>query len=755
MTPDLKRALVKSLTPIVSRVRTDVTALKVADGSSRWTTDALTTAMLEHHVNGGPARGVCPIREGESVTMLGLLDLDSHKGATSWGEMVSVAADVADALSTMGYEPIAFRSSGGRGVHIYVIWDTPQDAHSVRQALTAAIESCGYVNGAKGLVENQIEVFPKQSDVAVGGFGNQFILPLAGASEPLDLGLGICTGKESIVGMAWPTSTPVPDLERPARVGEDLVYDAEPIEKVSAALAAIKNDGPSDYDWWRNIGFAVHEATGGSEEGREVFMAWSAQNDAHDETFATERVWGYIKPADKRGGSAVTRATLYGEAMKHGWGAPTPPSADGFEDALPAVINEPASEPAELPGYERTPKGEILTNLVNVVMACMRPDICGWRIGHDEFRDELMVAPPGVAGDRAWRAFSDADYTRLRTRLHRHGIENVGSEMIKDAVYMIGQDNRFDAARLWINGLHWDGVPRVASFMATYMGAEDNEYTLACSLYMWTALAGRVLDPGCQADMVPIFMGTQGLRKTSAVKAMSPSPDFFGEIDVAESDDNMSRKMRGKLIAEIGELRGLRVKEQEAVKAFITRTHEEWVPKYKEFGTKFARRMLFIGTTNQEQFLGDKTGNRRWLPLRVSRADTDGIERDVLQLWAEARDLWLGGGVRWQEAERLARAVHGEHEFDEDPWVGRVANWLESSDFDGKRVADRPYLTTEMILVEAVRMELGRTTKADQMRAGEALRELGYKRKPLRIGNRVSHVYVATLLPPDEGEVAT
>ncbi|MCV5824559.1 virulence-associated E family protein, partial [Escherichia coli] len=85
----------------------------------------------------------------------------------------------------------------------------------------------------------------------------------------------------------------------------------------------------------------------------------------------------------------------------------------------------------------------------------------------------------------------------------------------------------------------------------------------------------------------------------------------------AEKDDDLARKMRGRLVAEIGELRGLNTKELESIKAFVTRTHENWIPKYREFATQFPRRLVFVGTTNEDEFLADKTGNRRWLPVEV------------------------------------------------------------------------------------------------------------------------------------------
>jgi hypothetical protein len=179
-----------TLAPIVERVRTDVTAVRKANGVQAWTREALTPARLAKHLNGGPARGVCPIKAGESTTRVAVLDLDSHGGETSWPDMCRVAAGIVDALALVGLYAQPFRSTGGRGLHLYMLWDTPQDARSVRLLLADVLAGCGLKPGVRGVGAGEVEIFPKQDSVPADGFGSQFILPLAGKSVPL-AGLGV------------------------------------------------------------------------------------------------------------------------------------------------------------------------------------------------------------------------------------------------------------------------------------------------------------------------------------------------------------------------------------------------------------------------------------------------------------------------------------------------------------------------------------------------------------------------------------
>ena len=335
----------------------------------------------------------------------------------------------------------------------------------------------------------------------------------------------------------------------------------------------------------------------------------------------------------------------------------------------------------------------------------------------------IMLADAGTDG---WRRFTDADYVRLRAQLERGacGFEPIGKELMRDCVLMTAADNSFDSAQLWLSKLRWDGVNRIDTFLVDYFGVEDSPYTRAVARYMWTALAGRVIEPGCKADMVPILVGDQGLGKSAAVKAMVPAEDFFAEISFAENEDNLSRKMRGKLIAEIGELKGLHSRDMETIKAFVTRSHEKWVPKYREFETVFPRRLIFIGTSNRDQFLADDTGNRRWLPVRVNKVDVKKIREVVDQLWAEASVKFVCEGVSWQGAQELSTAAHAEFSF-HDEWTDRVQKWLISGcpGLDSGVAG----LSTSEVLRLSIGLEGSKVRRADEMRVASVLKQLGYK----------------------------
>lgn len=407
------------------------------------------------------------------------------------------------------------------------------------------------------------------------------------------------------------------------------------------------------------------------------------------------------------------------------------------------VMATPQGEDKPLPAFDREKNGAIKGTIGNVAAALGHRGMTGFMLGFDTFRDEIMHGPGGVDG---WQSFSDVDYVKLRIRLEGKGFNPIGREMIRDAVDLVARANVFDSAALWLDSVipSWDGKPRVASFLRHWWGAEDTPYTTAVSRYLWTALAGRVLEPGCKADMVPIFIGPQGSGKSTGVARLAPNADVYAEISLHEKEDDLSRRLKGRVVVELGELRGLHTRELEAIKAWITRRVEHWVPKYKEFATTYARRCVFFGTTNQDQFLADTTGERRWLPVKVGAiGDFSG---ELPQLWAEAREMFRLTGVAWQ-AEDLAAEAHAEHRMT-DPLEDAVRKWLETEDLDGGKPLDRDWIAISDVF-DGVGLDARKpSARSDQMRIGEILRvRFGYERKQKRVGDTRVWVYLKKSSP--------
>jgi predicted P-loop ATPase len=298
-----------------------------------------------------------------------------------------------------------------------------------------------------------------------------------------------------------------------------------------------------------------------------------------------------------------------------------------------------------------------------------------------------------------------------------------------------------DTAQVWLSRLRWDGVERLEAFCHLGWGWEQGDYAKAVGRYVWTALAGRVIEPGAQADMAPILVGAQGVGKTSAIKAMAPGDEFYVTIPLDKHDTDTSRRLRGKLIGELEELRGLNSRAIEEIKAWITRTSEGWIPKYKEFESKFQRRLIFFGTTNEDEFLNDPTGERRFLPGRCGELDVPWIKAHREQLWAEGAAKFMLDGVDWEDAQKLGMGEHHQYKVT-DAWEHAVEAWLLEPQINGVAPIDGSYVTVGDVLTGAVNVPVAQQDRGKEMRIAKLLTGLGWSRKRVPVGDRRIWAYV-------------
>lgn len=357
-------------------------------------------------------------------------------------------------------------------------------------------------------------------------------------------------------------------------------------------------------------------------------------------------------------------------------------------------------------------------------IAATLPNVCSsfraakLLIALDRFTGRQMIGKDELP----LRELTDEDAIRLRHDFEQRGFKPIKADIMRDALRLEAIENAFDSAQNWAESLSWDGDPRIERFLHSYLGAADTAYTRAVGAFWLTALAGRALQPGCQVDMVPVLAGRQGAGKSSALRALCPSPEYFGSLDLAQRDADLCRMMSGKLVIELSELAGLRTKEREAIKAIITRRDDEWVAKYQERSKKHPRRFVFAATTNENEFLDDPSGERRWLPFTVGAVDVAAIARDREQLWAEGVARFKRHGVEWQSANDLARAEH-EHFAIVDEWAVPVAAFLAAT----------PGPIYAAAIFEAVlKRPMTGAPQSDTRRMANVLRSLGYARRSQR-----------------------
>lgn len=377
----LVAAKIAALQPLLDRVRTDTVWIKRPGRGPFRIDEPLTQAKLEDHLTGGPAVGVAPMVPGSATTRCALLDFDAHAGETSWQDMLNVVEQVIDTASLVGLEATLFRSRGGSGVHAIFLWEQDQSAFAVREALTAVLAAHGLRNGTGGVRNGEVEIFPKQNRIADGAYGSMFIVPGAHESVPLiidDLLGGLAAGTaDDLAHVVFKMSLPVPtvghsdggvdDGARVARRAAAALDDMELVAihgRLREALEVLPNDDGLGYDQWLRVILAVHEACGGSEEGREIAREWSAKSEKHnDETF-DRKAWNWASAASAGKSRVISGEFVFSRARAAGWVDPA--IINAFPDLDAEAREERAKREAAIIGEHGTldpisPMPEVMT----------------------------------------------------------------------------------------------------------------------------------------------------------------------------------------------------------------------------------------------------------------------------------------------------------------------------------------------------------------------------------------------------------
>ena len=282
-----------------------------------------------------------------------------------------------------------------------------------------------------------------------------------------------------------------------------------------------------------------------------------------------------------------------------------------------------------------------------------------------------------VQGESQW---VDADDAYLRYYMEKfYGL--TGKDRIFDSVNVVAQERAFNPVRDYLQSCVWDGVKRVDTLLIDYLGAEDSPYTRAVTRKTLVAAVARIFRPGCKFDYMLTLRGRQGLGKSALIAKLGGK--WFSDTFTTMHGKDAYEQVQGVWIMEVGELAGMRKAEAETIKLYISKQVDRFRPAYGRRSQEFPRQCVFIGTTNEAQFLRDTTGNRRFWVVDTPNDPTRDMWEEltsetVKQIWAEAVELYKAGEPLYltKDLEKIAREIQECYE-EENPRAGVVAEYLE------------------------------------------------------------------------------
>lgn len=293
-----------------------------------------------------------------------------------------------------------------------------------------------------------------------------------------------------------------------------------------------------------------------------------------------------------------------------------------------------------------------------------------------------------------WTRFEDADEYRIKAFIEsEYGLYS--TQKTREALGWFFSDHRVNPLLETLCRLEWDGVPRITGFLHRVMKAEDTPYTRECSRLIFAGGIHRAFDPGCKFDEMIVLVGAQGSGKSTLVRWLNMDEQYFREIKTISGREGVEA-MNGVWIGEMSELMAMdHARTAETVKAFLSCREDNIRPSYARHVRLFPRRCVFIGTTNNPQFLSDRTGNRRFYPVEchVSAGDLfarrEEIMADIRRCWAEAVCLYREGRLLPHADERVRREIlcAQENALEDDWRCGAVRQYLEQAKQPGDTVS--------------------------------------------------------------------
>lgn len=356
-------------------------------------------------------------------------------------------------------------------------------------------------------------------------------------------------------------------------------------------------------------------------------------------------------------------------------------------------------------------------------------------LAYNEFTNDVVKLRPAPWGAAAglWGEAEELDLGEWLVRQHR--LPPCARGTLEEAVAMVSRRHAYHPVRTYLDGLRWDGVPRLAWWLRRCCLEEDEwddreplqRYLARAGTWFIQGMVARVMQPGIKFDYMLILEGKQGLRKSTLLRTLAG--DWFADTGILLGDKDSYQQLQGRWLYEFAELDSFGKAEVTKIKSFVASASDYFRASFDRRARDYPRQVVFGGTTNEDHYLTDPTGNRRFWPVRVTRTiDIEWLEGHRDQLFAEAMQRWREGARMHptpEEEEKLFAPQQRLREV-ENAIAVAIATWLES---------DTGLLVSETTLVGilgkvGIGVEKLGPGRYHEKQAAAALRALGWTEGP-------------------------
>lgn len=403
-------------------------------------------------------------------------------------------------------------------------------------------------------------------------------------------------------------------------------------------------------------------------------------------------------------------------------------------------------------GLSVTKRGELKSDVHNVIEILRRDRRTKGLFRHNIFLNRTEITRPAsvVFGDSASDEigqFQECDEIAVRKWLISHYRIDLFKADLSDCIAAVARSDSYNPLEENLQAARavWDGGNRLDTWLATYLGVdvrEAPEYFQEIGKRFLISAVARALSPGCKADCMLVLFGKQGAGKSQSVKTLADAiyPKSFREnLPVLGDKNEITRALSGTWIAELAELTSIRGRDAQTVKAFLSTCEDTAREPYARTYTTRPRQCVFVGTTNEDQWLTDSSGGRRFWPVDVGTIDLTALKRDARQLWGEAVARFEAG-EHWHLSDDVALAQAGQQQAARaitEEWDVLLHDAVRKA--AGKPAGLSAWLPAFHWYAEATSdtdVNAFAKDRSLQMRFADALKRVGFEKKQMKQGSR-------------------
>lgn len=327
------------------------------------------------------------------------------------------------------------------------------------------------------------------------------------------------------------------------------------------------------------------------------------------------------------------------------------------------------------------PKGKLLSTIENVLTILENDYFLKGRLVYNEFSNRAVIIGKLPWSREINRDWTDEDDSGLRYYIEK-AYDITAVNKIFDALVICFRNHSYHPVKEYLDSLTWDSMERVETLLSDYLGSEDNFYTRAVIRKHMTAAVARIMRPGVKYDTMLTMTGPQGIGKSSFIQILGGP--WYNDSLTTVTGKEAYEQLQGSWLLEMGELTATKKADIEAVKMFLSKCEDIYRVAYGKRTNHFPRQCIFWGTSNDKEFLRDKTGSRRFWPVDVGitkhkKNIFKDLEAERDQIWAEAAVLYKAGERLYLEGQELEEAAKQQEEHSEESSkTGLILEYLDT-----------------------------------------------------------------------------